>query len=428
MSWKQYTNLHYSKDKCSAIYGTCLSSGAADDSLCMEQYNNCLDSFTPSTSVDCVSSFTECRDNGTAANTCASYSAQCKDKCSVSYSTCLSSGDADNAACMSQYTGCLVSFTTVPGSSSCVTKYTACENDGTADNECSADMAQCKTDCSTSYSTCLSSGDQSVLAPCLTQYNTCLDDFTWPTNTTAVDQDCVYKYMSCDGAVNNCSATNAQCKNSCSTSYDACLSSGDSSLDEKCLTQYDGCLVNFNSTITKQDCASAYIECDEADNTCLANLAQCKNTCAVARDTCETSGDPALTASCIKMYDSCLVDFTAAKTAIGEDCVAEYLSCDLADNTCSANNAQCKNKCAEVYDTCNSSGDNSTAPACLNLYDSCLVSFSDNDTVATGDDCDSQYTACDASGEADNVCNVSLPSFPPAAFNHVSKPQREMKR
>jgi hypothetical protein len=42
----------------------------------MGQYNNCLDSFTPSVSVDCVSNFTMCLDDGVEANTCASYSAQ----------------------------------------------------------------------------------------------------------------------------------------------------------------------------------------------------------------------------------------------------------------------------------------------------------------------------------------------------------------
>lgn len=138
----------------------------------------------------------------------------------------------------------------------------------------------------------------------------------------------------------SCSANNAQCKNTCSTSYDACRSSGDSSLDAECLHQYDDCLVDLSAVQTKQDCASAYLECDGDDNTCLANLAQCKNTCAVARDTCQTSGDKALSAGCQKQYDSCLVDFTAAKTAIGEDCVAEYLSCDGADNTCSAGNGK----------------------------------------------------------------------------------------
>lgn len=80
-----FTKLRTNASDSSVIYGTCLSSGAADDTQCMSQYNNCLDSFTPSTSVDCVSSFTTCLDNGGEANTCASYSAQCKDKCSVNY-------------------------------------------------------------------------------------------------------------------------------------------------------------------------------------------------------------------------------------------------------------------------------------------------------------------------------------------------------
>lgn len=402
------------KDKCSVIYGTCLSSGSSDDALCMNQYNNCLDSFTPSTSTDCVSLFTECNISGVAANTCGSVNAQCKDKCSVSYSTCLSSGDADDTACLAQYSSCLVSFTAVvANSTNCVTSYTDCEADGTIpDNTCGANMAVCKTNCATSYSTCLSSGDSSLAAPCLNQYNMCLDDVTWNTTTTAPGSDCVSLYMACDGDDNTCSAENAQCKNVCSVSYDACRSSGDASLDAPCLAQYTGCLVSFDVTTTKTDCTTEYFECDEADNTCLANNAQCKNTCAVALDTCNTSGNNSTGPACQKMYDNCLFNSTAALAAIGsEDCVASYLSCEnngTADNTCSAYNAQCKNKCAEGYDTCNSSGDNSTAPACLHVYDSCLVSFSSNDTTPTGEDCQTKYTACSAAGLLQpNECNAN---------------------
>lgn len=398
------------KDKCSVIYGTCLSSGSADDAQCMNQYNNCYDSFTPSTSVDCVSEFTICLDNGGEANTCASYSAQCKDKCSVSYSTCLASGDADDSACLTQYTGCLVSFDTVANSTSCATKYTTCETDGTTlDNECSAETATCKTNCATSYSTCLSSGDSTVLKPCLTQYSTCLDDFVLAANATAPGSDCVSKYLSCGGESNACGADNAQCKNSCSTLLDICNSSGDNSTSVACQSQYDTCLYDPTAVHTNVDCTTAYFSCDGDDNTCLATLATCKNTCSVALDTCQTSGDDAFEPQCTKLYDSCLFDATAATAAIGEDCVGEYLDCEAsgtADNTCNANVAQCKNKCAQGYDTCNTSGNNSTAPACLRVYDSCLVSFSANETTAAGQDCESVKTACGLAGTADNVCNA----------------------
>lgn len=114
-------------------------------------------------------------------------------------------------------------------------------------------------------------------------------------------------------------------------------------MDEQCLQQYDSCLVDLNYTPETTDCASAYLFCDGEDNECLADLATCKNTCGVARDTCETSGDEALLAPCLKFYDSCLVNFTAAKTAIGDDCVASYLSCTDESNVCEANMAQCKN-------------------------------------------------------------------------------------
>ncbi|KAM3075767.1 hypothetical protein ACMFMG_007893 [Clarireedia jacksonii] len=375
------------KDKCSVIYGTCLSSGLADDSACMGQYNNCLDSFSTSASVDCVTSFTNCLNDGGAAN----------------------DGDANDSACLTQYDNCLVSFDTHTDNVDCVTRYTTCEADGTADNDCSADNAQCKTDCSTSYSTCLSSGDSSLAKPCLNQYNQCLVSFAWETNTTTAGEDCVTKYMGCDDADNTCSASAAQCKNSCSTSYSTCLSSGDESLEAPCLMQYNSCLVSFNSTISKLDCTSSYLSCDLAENECSALNAACKNTCSVALDICRSSGDPALTAACEKQYTSCLVSFTAATSAIGESCVDEYLSCDEADNKCEALDASCKNRCATAYDTCNTSPDNTTsidtpkAPQCLQLYDRCLVTFSTNSTIPAGQDCASKYYSCD--GPA-NECNA----------------------
>lgn len=125
----------------------------------------------------------------------------------------------------------------------------------------------------------------------------------------------------------------------CSTSYSTCLSSGDESLEAPCLMQYNSCLVNFNSATTTPDCASSLLLCDDASNTCAADAASCKNTCSVALDICQSSGDSALTAGCQKQYQSCLVSFTAATAAIGEDCVASFTECRNdggADNTCSS--------------------------------------------------------------------------------------------
>lgn len=71
--------------------------------------------------------------------------------------------------------------------------------------------------------------------------------------------------------------------------------------------------------------------------------------------------------------------------------------------------ASCKNKCSSVYDITGTSADNSTITAsqALRLYDSCLVSFSSNDTTPTGQDCSSKYYACSLAGlEAPNVCNA----------------------
>jgi hypothetical protein len=81
------------KNDCATAYGTCLESGT-DAATCMTQYNSCYDSFTVFTTTsnsagkDCVSLFSACHDSGEADNTCNSYNAQCKDKCSTIYGTC----------------------------------------------------------------------------------------------------------------------------------------------------------------------------------------------------------------------------------------------------------------------------------------------------------------------------------------------------
>lgn len=144
-------NLTSCKNTCSDSYGSCLSASDADDAQCMSLYNSCLDlpSATTVTSTDCVSTFHSCVDSGEAENTCNAGAASCKNKCANIYGTCLSSGGAVDAVCMSQYNNCLVSPTTSTASASstptdCVSKYTACEADDGEDNTCEADNAQCK--------------------------------------------------------------------------------------------------------------------------------------------------------------------------------------------------------------------------------------------------------------------------------------------
>ncbi|KAF7868341.1 hypothetical protein EAF04_004873 [Stromatinia cepivora] len=379
----------------------------------MNQYNNCLDSFTVSTSLDCVSSFTLCRNEGGESNTCASESATCKNDASINYSTCLSSGHADGTACLEQYNSALVQFDTPDplNNTSCISRFTKCKNEGKEYNLCQSLNTDCKTGCSTSYSACLSSGDPALLSRCLEQYNFCLVTFAWTTKTTITGQDCVSEYMSSTGEDNARNAKAAHCKSECSTSYSTCLSSGDKSLEAPCLTQYNLCLVDFKSSITKADCASSLLLCNEESNSCAANVASCKNTCSVALDICQSSEDPVLTASCQKQYQSCLVSFKPATAALKEDCVASFLSCRAnggADNTCSAQMASCKNKCSSVYDISSTSADNSTTAVsqALRLYDNCLVSFSMNDTIPTGKDCSSKYYACSLAGlQAPNACN-----------------------
>lgn len=68
--------------------------------------------------------------------------------------------------------------------------------------------------------------------------------------------------------------------------------------------------------------------------------------------------------------------------------------------------AACKNKCSSVYDIAGTSNDTSAASQALRLYDNCLVSFSVNDTTPAGQDCASNYYACDTAGlQPANACN-----------------------
>ena len=140
------------KNVCADTYGTCLQSGTGD-AACMTSYNSCLDDFTifttaaNSAGVDCVSIFSDCHDSGEADNTCNAGNAQCKDKCSTIYGTCLTSGDADDEACMTQYNNCLDSFSVFTNATAgtgidCVALFSACHDSGEADNTCNSYNAQ----------------------------------------------------------------------------------------------------------------------------------------------------------------------------------------------------------------------------------------------------------------------------------------------
>lgn len=185
------------KNLCADSYGSCLSS--SDTSGCMNAYNDCLDDFTIFTTTadsagkDCASLFSACHDAGTADNTCNSYAAQCKDKCSTIYGTALTSGSPDSSAASTQYNNCLDSFSVfstrvLSSGLDCVSQFSACRANGTADNTCNSYTAQCKDKCSVIYGICLSSGSADD-ALCMNQYNNCLDSFTASTSL-----DCVSSY------------------------------------------------------------------------------------------------------------------------------------------------------------------------------------------------------------------------------------------
>ncbi|QSZ29878.1 hypothetical protein DSL72_004396 [Monilinia vaccinii-corymbosi] len=375
----QYNNcLDSFSDKCSTIYGICLTSGDAENQLCMGQYNNCLSSFTPITLPDCVSAYT------------------CKDDCSSSYSTCLSSGDpAMKAPCLQQYNKCYVTFTwqtntTVPVGQDCVSKYLSATGE---DNERNAVAATCKTACSTSYSTCLTSGDQSLKQPCMEQYSQCLVNFNAPTTRP----DCASTYLSCTEPENTCASKLAGCKNTCSVALDIALSSGDQSVVGLAQKRYQACLASFTAATDAigKDCVGAYTSCRAgggADNDCGAGMASCKNKCSSlydifntatgnssAYDYDNTSADNSTVAApqALHLYDSCLVSFnTNETTPAGQDCASKYYNCGYnnlkAKNECNADYATCKNDCAVILDACKSSGDQCILSMCDNLYNLCL--------------------------------------------------------
>lgn len=85
------------KNSCSVALDACQSSGDASvTAACRGQYNTCLDNFAELAQPDCVSKYDSCLSTTDEA-TCNSLNTQCKDTASTIYSTCLVSGDADEA-------------------------------------------------------------------------------------------------------------------------------------------------------------------------------------------------------------------------------------------------------------------------------------------------------------------------------------------
>jgi hypothetical protein len=111
-------------------------------------------------------------------------------------------------------------------STSCVSSYSSCLDLGGADNTCESENAVCKNLCASSYGSCLESGASN----CMSSYNSCLDDFTvFTTASNSAGKDCVSIFSSCHDsgeADNTCNAGNAQCKDKCSTIVSSWSSKG----------------------------------------------------------------------------------------------------------------------------------------------------------------------------------------------------------
>jgi len=137
-----------------------------------------------------------------------------RDFCARGYDTCNSANDsANNATCLSWYSSCVGAKDLPTLTSSCVSNSEASYLNGTSgDNAQDADLATCKSQCGYLYSTCLSSGDESVKEGCLSFYSECTSGTG---NSTASSLNCVADVEQCylDGTKSDsaCDSSNAQC-------------------------------------------------------------------------------------------------------------------------------------------------------------------------------------------------------------------------
>ncbi|THX86069.1 hypothetical protein D6D05_02617 [Aureobasidium pullulans] len=407
------------KQTCGVLKDACLAGG--DDSVaagCDSAYLSCLgsDKLEGQTSkINCVEAAQTCYESDTSDNECSRQTAQCKDICSNIYNTCNSSGDnSTDAGCLNWYSQC-VGATTASSNSSidCVSQQEQCYLDDSELNQCDADNAQCKDVCSREFSTCLSTGDDSVKGQCEDFYLSCLGS----SKLQKPKVDCVAEndacYLSGEFSDAECDAKNAVCKTVCSRSQDTCLSGNSSSVVEGCNTHYSQCLGSADVTpVSPVSCVEIATNCflsGDASNNCSAITATCKSSCSRSQDTCLSSGDESVKPACQKHYDTCLgATPEAEKAASSINCVQRYTSCfssGIEENVCSAANADCKNTCSQLLDSCNSSGDNSTASQCQGVYNSCLGSIATSLVDYKPLDCASRSKLCASNGTASNECD-----------------------
>ncbi|KAH0172290.1 hypothetical protein KCU67_g1791, partial [Aureobasidium melanogenum] len=304
---------------------TCQSTG--DESVkgqCQSNYLSCLGSTKLQEPViNCVAENDACYLSGNYTDAqCDAKNAVCKTVCSRSQDDCLSGNSSSVVAgCDAHYNSCLGATEVTPVSPvSCVEVATQCFLDGTADADCSAIVATCKSSCSRSQDTCLSSNDPSVKPACQKHYDTCLGA-TPAAEEAAKDINCIERFTSCSSsgvfADNECNSQAAQCKNTCSGLLDSCNSSGDNSTSSQCQGVYNACLGSQVTSLVDYkplDCAGQAKLCASngtAANVCDQMKAQCINDCQITNDLCQVSGSSDVKA-CNHLYAICL-DKTAFK-------------------------------------------------------------------------------------------------------------------
>lgn len=104
--------------------------------------------------------------------------------------------------------------TSSSNSTSCVSSYQSCLDNGGADNTCQSENAKCKNVCADSYGSCLRSSDDSPA--CMNTYNSCLNSYTiFTTAANSAGKDCASLFSGCHDAGkpdNTCNSIAAQCK------------------------------------------------------------------------------------------------------------------------------------------------------------------------------------------------------------------------
>ncbi|THW49428.1 hypothetical protein D6D21_02442 [Aureobasidium pullulans] len=348
------------KQTCGVLKDACMTSG--DDSQCQSSYEQCLGVGLTESSVHCVAEVEALIQSGTSDQDVESSNAQCKDFCARGYDTCNSANDsANNATCLSWYSSCVGAKDLPTLTSSCVSNSEASYLNGTSgDNAQDADLATCKSQCGYLYSTCLSSGDESVKEGCLSFYSECTSGTG---NSTASSLNCVADVEQCylDGT-----------KSDNARSFSACTSSGDPSVTAQCSSQYQSCLGSSKLEKPKVDCVA------ENDS----------------QDTCLSGNSSSVVEGCNTHYSQCLgsADVTPVSPV---SCVEIATDCFLSGD-----------------DTCLSSGDESVKPACQKHYDTCLGATPEAEKAASSINCVQRYTSCFSSGIEENTCSAANADLP----------------